>query len=484
MKQVNIIYSMLCRDFHDRVVKDMKKYLDIRHAVAITEMYKGEISIFDAAFECGDVYRGFYHKFKEYETCPPVDDRLIDLMKPYDMEILKMMDRHQSWKWKFEDRMQVYYEHIRFWSYILDLYEISHAVFMNVPHEVFDYVIYCLCKIKGIKTHVFFQVSVFWGRSVITSDFHLEHLRFREYYNEFMKKENIAFSEEVLEKYKSFYDAGKEKNGNKGKRWWTGATSAKNNKYMAYMDTREFLETRLADKTDKALRTRITDSHWAGILCRLYYIKNKRKTDKLWNYYESIAEKPVEGEKYIYYALHYQPEATSCPEGGGIYANQLIPIRILSFCLPKGYKLYIKEHPAQTHIGKHKSLYDRIKRLKNVRLITGDADSYALLKGAAATATLTGTVAIESVTSEIPCITFGNFYYNQLEGVYHVRTCQECKEALEHIISANNNIDQEKVKCFFQAIYEYSESINVGYGNYDELENAKKMAVLLSRTIG
>ena len=77
-----------------------------------------------------------------------------------------------------------------------------------------------------------------------------------------------------------------------------------------------------------------------------------------------------------------------------------------------------------------------------------------------------------------------NFYYNQLEGVYHVRTCQECKEALEHIISANNNIDQEKVKCFFQAIYEYSESINVGYGNYDELENAKKMAVLLSRTIG
>ena len=39
------------------------------------------------------------------------------------------------------------------------------------------------------------------------------------------------------------------------------------------------------------------------------------------------------------------------------------------------------------------------------------------------------------------------------------------------------------VKCFFQAIYEYSEPINVGYGDYDEIENAKKMTALLCKTI-
>lgn len=40
-----------------------------------------------------------------------------------------------------------------------------------------------------------------------------------------------------------------------------------------------------------------------------------KRTIELNRFYESIAEMPVKDEKYIYFALHYQPEASSNPLG-------------------------------------------------------------------------------------------------------------------------------------------------------------------------
>lgn len=481
MKSLNILYSMLCRDFHDNVIKSINKKLNIGFSLAVTECYTGDVAEFDRTFECGEVYHGYYYRYKEYAHCPPVDDNLIELMKSHDIEILKMMDRHQSWRWNFEDRMQVYYEHIRFWSYILDCYKINTVVFMNVPHEVFDYVIYCLCKIKNINTFVFLQAPIFYGRSVLCTDFLKDNLMFQDYYKEFIKKK-VVFSDEVIEKYNGFRCMKNTRK--KEKRWWSGATTKENNKYMSYMDVRKFFETESYNIENKHKNINNINPHWLGFLCRLFYIKNKYMTNKIWKYYERIAETPCDREKYIYYALHYQPEATSAPQGGGIYSNQLLPIQILASCLPVGYKLYVKEHPAQTHVGRYKTFYNRIKKIKNVRLITGKEDTYELLKNAVATASLTGTIAVESVTNGIPCILFGQFYYNQMEGVYHVRTYHECKMILDKIAGHEIVIDQNKVKAFFQAIYEYSSPVNVGYEKYDEIENSKSMVDLLCSAIG
>lgn len=62
--------------------------------------------------------------------------------------------------------------------------------------------------------------------------------------------------------------------------------------------------------------------------------------------YAQLARRPKEGEKFIYVPLHMQPELTTCPLGGQ-FADQLLMVRMLSAHLPKGYRLYVKEHPDQ-----------------------------------------------------------------------------------------------------------------------------------------
>lgn len=478
MDKVNILISMLCRTFHEEVIDRLREKLDIGYSVAVTEMYKGNVSEFNETFEMGDCFRGLYYKYGKYGQTRPVDDDIIKLMQPYDMEVLKMMDRHQGWKWDFEQRMQVYYEHIRFWNFILDKYKINHSVFLNVPHEAFDYVIYCLCKIKGIKTLVLNGCPIFAERALLYS-------KFEDLDNIFgvgrlgLSQSTPSYS--PLEKYEAFVDGAKIR-GKKNRRPWAGASRKELEKYMSFMDLRKFIEE--DDKCVKGLRNLAKNHpHFAGMIARFRYIPNTIKSKKLHLYYERLADRPAVNEKYILYALHYQPEATSSPMGGGIYSNQIIPIKILSHCLPQGYKLYVKEHPVQSHVGRKAEFYNRLKRIPNVKLISKKEDSYDLLKKSKAVASLTGTIIVEGVVNGIPAISFGLSEYNYMEGVYHVRTVSECRKVVLDIINDRVDIDQEKVKAYFKKLYGYSLPINVGYGDYDEHKNAKLLSTALCRAI-
>lgn len=472
---------MLCRDFHETMIEYLRKTLNIGYSIAITELYNGDVAHFDDVFEMGDCFRGYYYKYSEYYQCPPIDDELIKLMQPYDMEILKMMDRHQGRKWNFEKRMQVYYEHIRFWNYILSVYSIDVVIFLNVPHEVFDYVIYALCKEKGINTITCFTPPVFWDRAIVSKDFQNENHVIRKYMEEHTNK-NVSYSEEVIKKYDGFINEFADNKGRKS-RWWSGVTSRANIKYMSVMDVREFIES--DDGKNGYIRQLVKHhKHIAGALARGFYIKNWIKTSKLDLQYQKLAEKIKFNEKFVLFALHYQPEATSAPLGGGIYSNQLIPIKILASTLPEGCYLYVKEHPAQTQVGRDTCLYDYIRRIKNVRIISKDVDTYLLLRYAMATASLTGTIIIESITNGIPAIAFGNFAYNCLEGVFEVRTKLECQRAIDSIFSGSFTINQCKVKKYFQMIYDYSRPFNIGYGEYDNDENAFEMSKALGEKLG
>lgn len=480
MSSVNIIFSMLSRDFHDLVVNSIFKEIEIGNSLAITEKYSGNIGCFDSTFEMGDCFRAYYYKYREYVECPPIDDILINIMHPYDMEVLKMMDRHQGWKWNYEKRMQVYYEYIRFWDYILERYRVNMAVFLNIPHEAFDYVIYCLCKIRGIHTVTFFTPPIFYNRSIVSNDFREENVLFQEFIKEYYKSD-VVFGKEVTEKYESLALFSSEVKGKKKEKWWKGSAKKDIIKYMSVMDVRNYIE---IDKKENILR-RIVERyrHVAGILARVYYLRNSIQSIILDKKYRRVSGGIVPNEKYILFMLHYQPEATSAPWGGGIYSNQIIPIRILAKSLPEGVLLYVKEHPIQSHIGRDPLIYSYLSKINNVRLISKEIDSNLLINHAIAVASLTGTIIIESVTKGIPAIAFGNSLYNCLEGVYNVRTYDECKEAIKQICDSEIVIDDSKVKKFFQAIHDYSYPINIGYFEYDDNENAKEMSIILKKII-
>lgn len=126
---------------------------------------------------------------------------------------------------------------------------------------------------------------------------------------------------------------------------------------------------------------------------------------------------PVEGEKFVIYPLHYQPEASTivcAPK----YEKQLYFIDSLAKSLPADTMLYVKEHYVQ--LGhRDESFYKELQKFPNVRLINPWADSKQLLRDSECIVTLTGTCGWEGLLLRKPVIMCGDMFYRLAPGVMH-----------------------------------------------------------------
>lgn len=123
-------------------------------------------------------------------------------------------------------------------------------------------------------------------------------------------------------------------------------------------------------------------------------------------------------KKYIYYPLHYQPEASTlvCAEK---YEKQLFYIDSWAKSLPADTLLYVKEH--YTFLG-HRSLdfYKELKKYPNVVLIDPWESSRELIKHSVAVTTLTGTAGWEAMLLRKPVFLGGRIFYENAPGIMKV----------------------------------------------------------------
>lgn len=179
--------------------------------------------------------------------------------------------------------------------------------------------------------------------------------------------------------------------------------------------------------------------------------------------------RPNISDKYIFYALHYQPEATSSPLGG-MYANQLLAIRLIAHNLPEGYWVYVKEHPHQISFGREPSYYNELSKIPKVKIISQKICSEWLIKNSIAVATLTGTVILESQIIQKPCLCFGYTSKMILDGVYKIDTNEDCAKALNEIINGSVRVTTLKdLRLYLLAMEE------ICYSKTDESEYYDKL---------
>lgn len=159
------------------------------------------------------------------------------------------------------------------------------------------------------------------------------------------------------------------------------------------------------------------------------FYKNMRFIEKLYSFYRlkemqrfytkhAISLDPK--QKYIFFALHFEPEAVTSVIMQ--LQNQLTIIQLLASALPKGWLLLLKDHPHQYGINnildnyfltniqffKDKSFYEEVLKLPNVRLITLDTPSDKLIEYSQAIASIRGNIILEAIHCAKPCITFDN----------------------------------------------------------------------------
>lgn len=120
---------------------------------------------------------------------------------------------------------------------------------------------------------------------------------------------------------------------------------------------------------------------------------------------------------YVYFALHNEPEASTSALGGE-FTNQADAITALSAVLPSGWLIRVKENPVQGPMFRDTKFFARLGTLGNVCFVPDEADSDALIDGAAVTATVTGTVGFEALLRDRPCVHFGDAWYQGFPGAY------------------------------------------------------------------
>lgn len=132
---------------------------------------------------------------------------------------------------------------------------------------------------------------------------------------------------------------------------------------------------------------------------------NFRLTKLQWN---KIFDKPVEGEKFVFYALNLQPEHSVDVEAP-YFMDTVHVLTSIARSLPIGVALYVKEHPNALGVRSPKDL-KVIKQIPGVRVIDPFVDSHALLQKAELTVSLTGTVSIEAAIYGKRTVIFSNTF--------------------------------------------------------------------------
>lgn len=401
------------------------------------------------------------------ESFEPIGVDILEKLEKYEPQLLSLMNRIDFGDTTFPERHHRYYQYVWYWRGVLSSLKPDLVLFHDVPHIVFDTTLCYVAKMMGIKTIFKRQLTSMRDHVAFVGDF-FENIEVNEEYEK-LKKNITSISnvrEDVIEIYEDLLKMNSKNvpfkyaaySGISGKEkavevFPQFSRILKNIKQFNFFKTTvNFL--RLLFKRQELCS--ITKKSPLGMVLRwknIFYGRIRRQFKKE---YESLHNTyPDLSVSYVYFPLNRQPEATTNPMGG-VFDDQILAADLLAGALPKGWKLYIKEHPHQwtlplDHTGRYRGYYRTLKRHKNVELISVDISGFDLISNAKAVATIAGSTAVEAVVKGKPAIVFGYPMYAMCDGVFSVNTFQSCKDALQ-IIERGCVPDKLKVLIFFQAL--------------------------------
>jgi len=140
-------------------------------------------------------------------------------------------------------------------------------------------------------------------------------------------------------------------------------------------------------------------------------------------------------KNYCLFALHYEPERTSLPDGLPILF-QPDAVAIASSMIPEDTTLVVKEHYSQVSsalrgfLGRSPATYELLASYPNVQFASVDGYLSDLVERAKCVFTLTGTIAIESALKGVPVGYFGNPWWDGMPGTVRVEATTGYDEIL------------------------------------------------------
>jgi len=406
---------------------------------------------------------------------PPLDQKTLKdfaFCESISLNMMNRMDVDNSFS--YSDRIRLYHSILRYWLAVLDNFKPDVVVGPVTPHLIYDYVLYCICKRKKVKTFMF-RETAFDHLIYPVKEFEEGSPEIQYMYKEYIKKNKFKDKKIPLSKNAEQYlEKMSKKYSDAIPSYMKSHYSKENyptwlfNKYKKHLRNPKEFSSKIKnfEHPGKYLFTKkhyfkekgkkIEESDVRGLKLILAKRRGHKKKKYLSKYYNNLTEDTDLEKSYIYVSLHYQPERTSSPEGE-TFANQFLMVEMLSKLVPQGWEVFVKEHPTQLmkHGAGERSrktdFYDDIANLDNVKMVPIDTSQFKLLDNSKAVATITGTSGWEAVLREKPSLVFGHAWYKDCEGVFYVPTIEKCRNAIDKIKSGYK-VNKDLVRLYIHVL--------------------------------
>lgn len=171
-------------------------------------------------------------------------------------------------------------------------------------------------------------------------------------------------------------------------------------------------------------------------------------------------EKPIVGEKYVYFPMHLIPESTTLIKSP-FYPNELAVIEAVSKSLPIGWKLYVKEHGAM--VGERPlHFYRKLKLHTNIRLVDLSFydDPKPWITNSLGVITLSGTSAFEAALLNVPAIMFGNTFFESIKGIQKLDNFTTLPVAIDKFKVVQDE-NKYSVALYLKAVEHFGQKVKI-----------------------
>lgn len=385
-----------------------------------------------------DAWNGISPKELATTEFDPPSAELINKFSGVESIILTMMNKHFGGRC-VDERKNLYYTLLGYWYGVLNKFKPEAIIFSTVPHPTYSYLIFELARMLKIKILIFEHITDI-GRTL--------------WYNNFWEGSQALLGELAANKAKKFAFNDLSEDLRLYLKYYANDNNDATPKYFRDALKKDNLKNKII------LMARIIVKSAADftILKKVFlYLKKILANNIQKEYRRFYNSRPDLSKKFIYVPLHLQPECNTSPLGG-VFVNQILMIKILSASLPKGWLIYVKEHPAQwMNFGlnyidyRYPGYYRQIAKIKNVQLVPVKTNSFSLIKQSQTVATVTGTAGWEAILRHKPALVFGCAWYNDSPGVFKVNSVESCRSAIKEIESGYQLDNQSAInylKCF------------------------------------
>lgn len=370
-----------------------------------------------------------YDEICDMNEIPEPEPELLEKMEAYKATCLHIagLRPHDLYVGDYYTLERMYMRAVRFWGFILDKYEIDFGFFPVIPHVLYEYTLYALMKCKGLPTLIVHSTHIPGIACVGTG---IENIGYscNKAYIDGISNKNTKL-QKVLDEYASSIS---EKNVN---------LYPESLKKEAKKKDIQMFHGRFPKLAESSMKTVLRDIRDKKNLRDDIYILRQDQIARDFaagtEYYEKKIAQGVPNGRFICFFLQQTPEATTLP-AAGIYANQLLSIRLLAEILKiggGGIKVVVKEHWNQRF--RPRSFYEELISIPNVFPVSMYIESAELMKQSIAVATQTGSVISESIKRGKPVLAFSSGWWNEVEGVYVVRSKMNLEKAVVEISKAN-----------------------------------------------